>query len=104
MAIKTISQRQTGDGHYRLTPSTFTKRETLPHEKRRRPNGPIITLPQSRERLENERDTLAFIVNNTAIPVPNVPVPKVLDFTSEGGITSLTTEAIAGDPVFDLAS
>ena len=58
----------------------------------------IITVPWSRERLENERDASIFISQNTTIRVP-----KFLDFSVESDIASISMEAVDGDPMDELA-
>ncbi|KAM0794893.1 hypothetical protein BDR22DRAFT_779764, partial [Usnea florida] len=52
----------------------------------------------SRERLENEKDALIFIAENTTIPVP-----KVLNFSVENDVASLTTSLVDGVPMNELS-
>lgn len=59
--------------------------------------GDLISVPWSRERIRNERDALTFIAENTT-----VPVPKVLHFSNEDGVTSLTTKVLDGKPMEDV--
>lgn len=54
------------------------KRQLQPNGERRKPDASIFTLPDSLERLKNERDALIFIASNTTILVP-----MVLDFVVE---------------------
>ena len=67
-----VKQWHTNISHYTLIPRTFIKRQLQPNGERRKPDGSIITLPDSFERLKNERDALIFIASNTTIPVPIV--------------------------------
>lgn len=78
------------DRIYRLTNTTFTKRQCKPEEKvRSRFGGHINEQRWNSERLENERDLLKFIAENTSIPVP-----RVLEWSVEEGAASLTVEAV----------
>ena len=84
---------------FTLTPTTFTKRQLYPYEWELNLYGKIISDPFDRARLVNERNALNFIAENTKIPVP-----RVLEWTDEGGFGCLTVEAIQGnraDDVYD---
>ncbi|MDI1487623.1 MAG: hypothetical protein OHK93_006893 [Ramalina farinacea] len=77
---------------FTLTSTTFTKRQLYPYEWDLNLYGKMIADPFSRARLVNERNALRFIAENTKIPVP-----RVLDWTDEGGrFGCLTVEAIKG--------
>ena len=86
------------DRHYTLTSTTFTKRQLRQLERYNNIYGELITVPWSRERLENERDALIFISQNTTIRVP-----KVLHFSVEDGGASVTMEAVDGETMDVLA-
>ncbi|KAI4129436.1 MAG: hypothetical protein LQ347_003775 [Umbilicaria vellea] len=86
------------DRHYTLEDATFTKRELLPHERRRNMKGKVIKPLWSKERLENERAALDFIAANTTIPVP-----KVLEFDQREGGYFLTTERVDGVELDELS-
>ena len=88
---------QIGDRHYTLTSSTFTKRQLFPHEQTLNIHGKVAQHPFSRERLENERNALIYIAGNTKIPVP-----QVLDWSDEGGVSCLTMEALHGSLLIDM--
>ena len=86
------------DRHYTLTSTTFTKRQLRQHERYTNYKGELVTVPWSRERLENERDTLIFISQNTTIRVP-----RFLNFSLEGDVASVTMEAVNGELMDELA-
>ena len=80
------------DRHYTLTSTAFTERQLYKYEFYKDFYGDIIDyVTWSRERLENERDALIFIAENTTIPVP-----KVLNFSVENDVASLTTSLVDG--------
>ena len=86
------------DRHYTLTSTAFTERQLYKHEFYKDFYGDLIDyVPWSRERLENERDALVFIGENTTIPVP-----KVLNFSVENDVASLTTALVDGLPMSEL--
>lgn len=85
------------DRYYTLTSTTFTKRQLRQQERYTNCKGELITVPWSRELLENERDALIFISQNTTIHVP-----KFLHFSFEGGVASITMEAVHGELMDDL--
>lgn len=86
------------DRHYTLTSTTFTKRQLRPEERKTNWHGDIINPPPfSRESLENERDALLFIQQNTTIRVPNF-----LSFSDENGLASVTMESVDGKTVSEL--
>lgn len=80
------------DRHYTFTPTTFTKRQVRPSEYTLRNDGTVAKSHFERERLENERDALIFIAENSSIPVP-----RVLEWSDIDGVGSLTVERIRGD-------
>ena len=86
------------DRHYTLTSTTFTRRQLGDEERYTKVKGEIISVPWSRERLENERDALVFISHNTRIRVP-----KFLDFSYDNGLASITMEAVDGELMDQLA-
>lgn len=88
---------KTADRYYWIAPKTFTKRQLYSHEKRLNIYGGIAMIPWSRERLENEYKTLKFIAEHTTIPVP-----RILGYSVEGEVASLTLETIEGEIVSDL--
>lgn len=57
----------------------------------------LIVAPWSRERLENERDTLIFIAQNTTIRVP-----KLLHFSIHDNVASITTETVKRETMHEL--
>ncbi|KAL8791135.1 MAG: hypothetical protein Q9195_006032 [Heterodermia aff. obscurata] len=79
------------DRHYTFTPTTFTKRQLRPSEYTYRKDGTVAKSRFERERLENERDALIFIAENSSIPVP-----RVLEWSDIDGVGSLTVERISG--------
>ena len=86
------------DRHYTLTSTTFTERQLHKHEFYKDFYGDLMDyVTWSRERLENERDALIFIAKNTTIPVP-----KVLNFSVENDVASLTTSLVDGLPMNEL--
>lgn len=86
------------DRHYTLTSTTFTKRQLRPEERKTNMHGDVIKPPPfSREYLENERDALLFIQQNTTIRVP-----KFLSFSDEHGLASVTMESVDGKTVSEL--
>ncbi|KAL8728686.1 MAG: hypothetical protein Q9166_005250 [cf. Caloplaca sp. 2 TL-2023] len=96
-----------GDRHYTVTawplhpgdpPSRFIKRQLRPHERIIRYDGEPALGYFNIERLENERNALNFIAQNTTIPVP-----RVLDWSvDEDGTASLTMETVGGRIMTDL--
>ena len=87
------------DRHYTLTSTAFTQRQLYKHEFYTDMYGGLIDYdPWSRERLENERDALIFIAEHTTIRVP-----KVLHFSVENDVASLTTALVDGIPMDELA-
>ena len=86
------------DRHYTLTSTAFTQRQLYKHEFYKNFYGDIIDyVTWSRERLENERDALIFIAEHTTIRVP-----KVLNFSVENDVASLTTALVDGLPMSEL--
>ena len=86
------------DRHYILTSTTFTERQLYRHEFYKDFYGDLMDyISWSRERLENEKDALIFIAENTTIPVP-----KVLNFSVENDVASLTTSVVDGLPMNEL--
>lgn len=86
------------DMQYELTPRTLTKRtSSLAERNEIEDHADVMILPWSRERLENEKETLEFIAQNTLIPVP-----RGVKFTKEDGISTLTTEALQDPWMHDL--
>lgn len=86
------------DRHYTLTSTAFTQRQLYKHEFYKDFYGDLIDyVTWSRERLENERDALIFIAENTTIPVP-----RVLNFGVENDVASLTTALVDGLPMGQL--
>ena len=85
------------DRIYKLTSTTFTKRQCRPHERVRNSRGGVAEHPFNRERLENERDSLRFIAEKT-----NIPVPRVIEWSEEEGAGALTVEAVQGELMKDL--
>lgn len=88
---------RSGRRAFTLTSTTFTKRQLYPYEWELNLYGKIIADPFDRARLVNERKALTFIAQNTKIPVP-----RVLDWTDEGGFGCLTVEAIQGERADDV--
>ena len=86
----------TQDRHYVLTSSTLAKRQLYAHEKDTGQDGLIVDAAFSRERLENEKEALAFIAKNT-----NIPVPGLIEICP--GVASLTMEVKGGRMVGNLA-
>ena len=85
------------DRHYTVTSTAFTERQLYKHEFYKNLYGDLIDyIPWSRERLENERDALIYIAGNTTIRVP-----KVLSFSVENDVASLTTALVDGIPKED---
>ena len=81
-----------GDRHYQATASAFTKRQLRPHERSLNIFGEIAEQAYNRERLENERNALNFIAQNTTIPVP-----RVIDWSvDDDGVASLVVETLHG--------
>ncbi|KAL8784777.1 MAG: hypothetical protein Q9213_003757 [Squamulea squamosa] len=86
------------DRHYTITPTQFIKRQQRPHERITNMWGELGTHVFNIERLENERNALHFIAENSTIPVP-----RVLDWSmDEHGIASLTMEALNGRVLGDI--
>ena len=86
------------DRHYTLSSTAFTQRQLYKHEFYRDMYGDLIDyVSWSRERLENERDALIFIAENTTIRVP-----KVLHFSVENDVASITTAVVDGIPMGEL--
>ena len=91
----------TGERHYTCTPfpsqpgdppSRFIKRQLGPHEIITRYDGEPALGYYNRDRLENERNAMIFIAQNTSIPIP-----RVLDWSvDDHGTASLTMETIQG--------
>ena len=89
--LEPVYDWRVGDRIYKLTETTFTKRQPKPHERERNIHGDWAEYPWVRERLENERDALIFISKNTTIPVP-----RVLDWYEDEGAGTLVVEAVQG--------
>ena len=80
------------DRHYTLSSTAFTQRQLYKHEFYTNMYGDLIDyVAWSRERIENERDALIFIAENTTIRVP-----KVLHFSVENEVASITTAVVDG--------
>jgi hypothetical protein len=83
------------DRYYSYDDETFTKRDLLDHERKITTRGHPVRTPWSAERLQNEHAALAFIRENTTIPVP-----KILEFTRlSEGIYHLKMERVYGTPL-----
>ena len=76
----------------------FIKRQLKAHERQKYKDGSPALGKFNLDRLENEKETLKFIAQNTSIPVP-----RVLDWSvDEHGIASLTMEVVEGRMMDDL--
>ena len=82
---------RTQDRYYTWDDKTFTKRELLPHERNKSPDGSLFTLPWTAERLRNEYLALEYIAAHTTIPVP-----KVISFEKYHGVWQLTMSFVHG--------
>ncbi|KAK2796445.1 hypothetical protein FQN50_009556 [Emmonsiellopsis sp. PD_5] len=82
---------RTADRVYTYSPTSFTKRELRPDERKVNRFGKTIILPWTTERLQNEYDALRFIAANTTIPVP-----KVVKFGKVWGAYQLEMELVQG--------
>ncbi|KAL8827232.1 MAG: hypothetical protein Q9170_007094 [Blastenia crenularia] len=80
------------DRCYEVRASTFTKRQLRPHETTLNRFGEVSQYAFNTERLENERDALIFISQNTTIPVPRFVNWSVDD----DGVASLVVELLDG--------
>ena len=86
-----------GDRHYTQTSTTFTKRQLRGNEIIYRPDGSVAEYPYNHERIENEKNALAFIARNTTIPVP-----RIVKWSDIDGVGSLTVETLTGQTFSDL--
>ncbi|KAL8992592.1 MAG: hypothetical protein Q9169_006979 [Polycauliona sp. 2 TL-2023] len=96
-----------GDRRYTMTPlpsrpgdppSKFIKRQFHRHEMYTCHDGELALGYFNLDRLQNERDAMTFVAQNTTIPVP-----RVLDWSvDELGTASLTMETVQGRDMDDL--
>jgi hypothetical protein len=83
------------DRCYSYDDETFTKRDLLEYEPATDWQGHPVKTPWSSERLQNDHAALAFIQENTTIPVP-----KILEFKSiSEGTCQLKMERVYGTPL-----
>ncbi|KAI4256036.1 MAG: hypothetical protein LQ352_002268 [Teloschistes flavicans] len=83
----------TAERYYTIMPDVFIKRQAKAHEVRyRKIDGKVAEHPFNRQRIENERDAIAFISRNTSIPVP-----RILEWSDEDGVGCLTYETLKGE-------
>ncbi|KAL8672796.1 MAG: hypothetical protein Q9168_002760 [Polycauliona sp. 1 TL-2023] len=106
-SVKQSVEWHAGDRRYTMTPlpsqpgdplSKFIKRQFHRHEMYTRHDGELALGYFNFDRLQNERDAMIFVAQNTTIPVP-----RVLDWSvDEYGTAALTMETVLGRDMDDL--